>query len=135
MPPSNRLSYETGNFSCSHNTHKFLRAEVLRLYYPSTDTLDCTVCLILQLFLLVYPHCNVGLLSQPAAASLDLSDSCCFTTCILCLHCPSLPLLTVWMNVSSLTPCFLDFQYSSIFWQFWGFFVVVKLVVIFLLVV
>ena len=41
---------------------------------------------------------------------------------VLCTNCPSSPLLLIWMNVYSLTPWLLDFH-SSIFWQFWLFFI------------
>ena len=37
--------------------------------------------------------------------------------------CTSLPLLLVWMNVSSLTPWFVGLPYSSFFCPFWLFFV------------
>ena len=36
--------------------------------FPSAGTLGCMVCLAPQLFLLVYPHANVGLPSLPATA-------------------------------------------------------------------
>ena len=56
------------------------------------------------------------------------------TSCLLAHpSCPSLPLLPVWMNVSSLTPWLSDFH-SLIFLQFWLFFAL-KFVVVLLLVV
>ena len=78
--------------------------------FPCTGTLGCVICLAPQLFLLVYPHANMGLPSLPAPA---------LTTPVLQLlpcqessppSCSSLPLLPVWMNVSSLTPWLSDFH-------------------------
>ena len=63
------------------------------------------VCVTPQLFLLVYPHANVG---PPVTILPTQSSSCCLALCPLCLGCPSPPLLLVWMNVSSLTPWLLD---------------------------
>ena len=61
--------------------------------FPYTGTLGCEVCLAPQLFLPVYPNTNVGPPALP-----------------LCPGCLSLPLLLVWMNVSSLTPWLSDFH-------------------------
>ena len=68
--------------------------------FSQARTLGCSVCLAPQLFLQIYPHTNVGPPSPPAAASPQ----------VLSAHCPSLPLLPVWMNISSLTPWLLDFH-------------------------
>ena len=62
-----------------------------------------SVCLGPQLFLPVYPHANVGLLSLPAATSLTWSTSHCLAMCPFCPGYPSVSLLPIWMNVSSLT--------------------------------
>ena len=67
--------------------------------FPHAGTLGCKVCLAPQLFLLVYPHANVGPPGLPAALPWSSPPSC-----------PSLPLLPVWMNVSSLTSWLLDFH-------------------------
>ena len=64
-------------------------------------TLGCMVCLTPQLFLLVYPHANVGTMRFPRRH---------ITVSPLCSSCTSLPLLLVWMNVSSLTRWLLDFH-------------------------
>ena len=79
--------------------------------FPHAGTLGCVVSLAPQLFLLVYPHADVGLPRLLAAAShrLTWSTSCHLATSPLCLGCPSPTLLPVWMNVSSLTPWLLDF--------------------------
>ena len=61
------------------------------------------------------------------------SSSHCLAACHLCLSCPSPPLLLVceWFFFNSLV---VGLPYSSIFWQFWLFFVF-KFVVVLLLVV
>ena len=71
----------------------------------------CAVCLTPQLFLPVYPHTNVGPRSLPAAT---LPTSVLLARNPLRLCCLSLPLLLVWMNVSSLTPWLSDF-YTVLF--------------------
>ena len=92
------------------------------------------LCLIPQLFLPVYPHANVGSPAPPAAALPTLvlqSPPCCESSP------PRLPIST---PPTSLDECFFSnslvvkLPYSSIFCQFWLFFVF-KFVVVFLLVV
>ena len=61
--------------------------------FPHAGTLGCMVCLAPQLLLPVYLLANVGPPSLPALPS-----------------CPSPPLLLVWMNLSSLTPQWLEFH-------------------------
>ena len=121
---------ESGSFSCHHNPHKFLQPEVLRLYLPGTGTMGFMVCLAPQLFLLIYLHVNVGL---PAAASPAQSASHYLAMCSP-FSCPSLPLLPVWMNVSSLTAWVLDLHTVQSSGSS-GCFFVFKLVVIFLFIV
>ena len=85
-------------------------ARGLEAFSSCAGILGFVVCLAPQLFLLVYPHANVG----PPAAALP---------CIL----------SAWLPVStpltSLDECFffnslvVGLPYSSIFCQFWGFFV------------
>ena len=78
--------------------------------FPRTGTLGCAVCLTPQLFLQVYLYSNVG---PPAPQSATLPG-----LPAIALHtqepsqpgCLSLPLLLVWMNVSSLTPWLSDFH-------------------------
>ena len=72
--------------------------------------------------------CKCGTSSLPASASTTGP-----ATSHLSPGCPSPPLLPVWMNVSSFNSLVVGLSYSSIFWQFWLFFVF-KFVV-FLLVV
>ena len=79
-------------------------------FFPHTGTLGCRVCLAPQLFLLVYLLANVGPPTPPAAASpsLVLQPPPCWESSPPC--CSSLPLLLVWMNVSSLTLWLSDFH-------------------------
>ena len=93
--------------------------------FPHAGTLGCVVCLTPQLFLPAYPDAHK-------------CGTTCSTSCQLAspLHpgCPSLPLLLVWMSVSSLTPWLSDFhtvQFSGSS----GYFFVFKFVVVLLLVV
>ena len=86
---SNELSCELGSFSSHHNAHRFLQPEVLRLSFPCTGTLGCMVYLAPQLFLLVYPHADVG---TPTAASPTQSSSYslpCVLSCRAAGLCPS----------------------------------------------
>ena len=101
-------------------------SQVLRLYFPGAGTLSCTVCLTTQLFLLVYPHANVGLPSPPTVPHpvhqppprlvfqvpplWPWSSSCCLAESPPYPSWPSPPLLLVWMTVSSLTPRLSDFH-------------------------
>ena len=70
--------------------------------FPHTRSLVCMVCITLPPppFLPVYLCSNVGLWGPPAAVLPESSP----------LGCLSLPLLLVWMNVSSLSPWLLDFH-------------------------
>ena len=96
-------------------------------------TLGCAVCLAPQSFLPVYPHSNVGPPGPPAAALpapvLQL----------LPCHMSSPPWLPVSVPPTGLSEYFffnslvVEFPYSSIFWQFWLFFVS-KFVVLLLVV-
>ena len=100
---------------------------------PCTGPLACVVCLAPQLFFPVYPQANVGPPSPQSATSTG-PTSCHLAASPLCLGCLSLPLLPVWMNVSSFNSLVVRLPYSLIFWQFWLFFVF-KFVVFLLLVV
>ena len=98
------LSCEAGSFSCCCNPYRFLG------FISLAGILSCMVCLAPQLFFLVYLHKNVGPPPPPAIVSLTWPSSHCLATSPLHLGCPSLPILPVWMNVSSLTPLLLDFH-------------------------
>ena len=126
--PLQRISCKTGNFSCCHNPHSVLQAEVFEALFSWTGTLVCVVCLALPLFLLAYLHPNVeysGPLPGPArSASHHVS-------------CPSQ--LPICAPSTSLDECvFFNFfvvrlPSSLTFWLFWLFFVF-KLVVTLLVV-
>ena len=76
--------------------------------FPHAGTLGCVLCLGPQLFLLVYPHTNVGPPVLPATVlpALALQPLPCCKSSLFQL--PSLPLLPVWMTVPSLTPWLSD---------------------------
>ena len=85
--------------------------------FPHAGALVCAVCFAHPLFLPVYLCGNVGLRGLLAAAwpapSHNLPPP--WVRCRLVLsplrpYCLSLPLLLVWMNVSSLSPWFSDFH-------------------------
>ena len=109
--------------------------------FPRTGTLSCEVCLAPQLFLLVYLHTDVGLPSPQFAAWPGLLATA--LPSLLCQLLPccesSSPLLPVSTSPTGLDECFffnslvVGLPLSSIFCQFWFFFVF-KFVV-FLLVV
>ena len=58
----------------------------------------------------VYLHINVGPSALPASVLPAQSSSHCLAVQPLHPACPSPPILSVWMNVSSLTPWFSDFH-------------------------
>ena len=138
MGLSNELSCEAGSFSCCHlNPHRcFQRFEDL---FPHPGTLGCVVCLAPQLFLPVYLHMNVGppslqftaSLGPPAAALPALVHQllpCCESFLSSCLSPPLLPdECFIFNSLVVILP------YSSIFSQFWLFFVF-KFVVVLLVV-
>ena len=83
--------------------------------FPRARVLGCAIYLVLMFFLPVYLHANMGppslqfaALPGPSAATLPTSH--CPAASPLHPGCPSPPLLLVWMNVSSLSPWFLDFH-------------------------
>ena len=132
MGLSNELSCEAGSFFHHYNAHRFFSVRGLEALFLHIVTLGCVVCLAPQLFLPVSPHINVGPPTPP--------DTTCpgppATTLLRVLFdgCPSLALLPVWMNVSSLTPWSSDFHIARFSGSF-GCFFVFKFVVVLLLVV
>ena len=99
-------------------------ARGLEALFPCVGTLGCTVYLTPQFFP-VYLLAKVGPPSLPdttfpglpatfpglpAPASPAQSSSCCLDTCPLPPGSPFHPLLSVWMNISSLTPWLSDFH-------------------------
>ena len=99
--------------------------------FPQAGALGCAVCFTPQPFLLVYLWVNVGTrgllaVALPARSFHNLSP----VQVRQPLHCrdplrpgcpSSLPLLLVWMNVSSLSPWLSDFHTVGFFCQFWLF--------------
>ena len=99
MGLSNKLSCEVGSFSHCLNPHRFIESDVLSLSFPCTGTLGCAVCIVPHLYLLVYPHTNMGPPGPPTTTLLSILSA-------LSAHlCPSY----WWMNVSSLTSRLLAF--------------------------
>ena len=95
---SNKLSCEAGSLSCCLNPHQFLQLKVLRLYFPTLEPwVERSVLL---------PSCS----SQFIIWKCGTSPSTSLAVSPLHPSCPSLPLLLVWMNVSSLTPWLSDFH-------------------------
>ena len=126
MGPSSRLSYDTGGLSHCCNPHRFLHLEGLMLYF-----------LVLEPWVLwsVLPPVDPPILS---ACKCGISQSTSHQP--PCYHASSPPWLPIPTPPTGLDECFFfnslvaRLQYSSIFWQFWLFYVF-KLVVILLLVV
>ena len=117
MDLSNELSCGAGTFSCCCNPHRFLHSGFEALF-PQVGTLVVMVCLTPQLFLLVHPHASVGRPGLPTEASPGLPAATLPAPVLQPPSCqdssppgyPSLFLLPVWMNVSSLTFWLLDFH-------------------------
>ena len=110
MGLSNKLSCEAGSFSWHLNPHRVFESEVLRLYFPVLEPWVAQSVLL--------PSCSSGfiytqmwdhLVCRPLP-HLPWYSSCCLASSPLNSSCPSLPLLPVWMNVSSLTPWLLEFH-------------------------
>ena len=128
---SNELSCEAGSFCCCHlNPHRYFQLEALRLYFPMLEPW--------VVWSVSLPRCSSQFIRMWIA---QLARSCLSHPVLQTPPChksslPSytaLPLLLVWMNVSSLTPWLLD-CHRLIFCQFWLVFVF-KFVVVLLLVV
>ena len=103
MDLSNKLSCEAGSFShCHFNPHRFLHSEVLRLYFPEPEpwvvgSVSFSSCSYQFICTQMWDHS----LHQPPPHLLSRPLPCCESSPPSYL---SLPLLPVWMNVSSLTP-------------------------------
>ena len=110
MTLSNKLSYEAGSFYCHLNPHRIFHSEVLRLYFPMLEpwvawSVSLPSCSSHFICTHMWDHLVCQLLPRPLRSSS-------YHVAVHPLHprCPSLPLLSVWMNVSSLTPWLLDFH-------------------------
>ena len=95
------LSCKVGSFSRCLNSHRFW-GFISPHWNPGLHGLSCS--------LIVPPALSAH------KCGTTWSSNCCLAMCPLCPSCLSPSLLPVWMNVSSLTPCWT--LYSSIFWQF-----------------
>ena len=114
----NELSCEPGSSSCCLNPHRCFQSEVLRLYFSTlaswvTEPVWLLSCSSQSIHSQMWDH---QLSQQPPCcihqplSGLPLSTSHCLSPSPLHLGCPSLPLLQVWMNFSSLMPWLLDFH-------------------------
>ena len=112
------VSCEAGSFSCCLNPYRFFQLEVLRLYFLtlepwvvwSVSLPSCSSWVICtQMWDHPFHHLPPHPISQPPPF-LSQSSSYNLDTSPLCPSCPSLPLVLVWMNVSSLTPWLSDFH-------------------------
>ena len=135
MGPSNGLLCEDGSFSHHRNPHRFLQSEVLRLPFPTLEpwvawSVSLPSCSSWFIHMQMWDH----LLHQPQPR-LSWSSRRHYAMSPLRPSCLSLPLLPVWMNVSSLTPWLLDFHTVWFSGSSGYFFFVFKLVVVLLLVV
>ena len=127
---SSALSCEAGSFSCSRNPHRFSQPEVLRLSFPTpapwaVQSVLLPSCSSWAICIRTWGHQTLPHLFSPSAATL---------TRVLSTPLPVSALPT------GLVECFfynflvVRLPYSSLFWQFWLFFVF-KFVVVLLLVV
>ena len=98
-------------FSRCLNPCRFFQSEVLRVYFPALESWVFLVCLAPQLFS-HFTHVQMWggffSLSPPAVALPGPLVAALLR--VLSTWLPSLPLLPVWMNVSSLTLWLLDFH-------------------------
>ena len=99
---SNELSCEDGNFSHFYiNPHRCFN-QWFEALFPYTGTLGCAVCCWVYQLL---PCCQLQLCPPRSTIHhLAGSTSLCLATSLLHPGCLSLPLLPVWMKVSSLSP-------------------------------
>ena len=100
MDLSKELSCKAGSFSRHLNPHRCFQSEALRLYFPALEP-----WIVLSVLL---PSCSsqfisTGMWNCPVLKPLPCLESS-------TPGCLSLPLLWVWMNVSSLTPWLPDFH-------------------------
>ena len=125
---SNELSCEAGSFFGCCNSHKFLQPEVLRLYFSGLHGLYYSPVVNLGLSALkcgTAPVCQL-LPCQPQSSMYHLA--CPVLQLLLCCA-SSPPWLPISAPATSLNECFflhslvIRLPYSSVFWQFWLFFV------------
>ena len=107
---SNELSCEAGSFFCHHNPHRFFQSGVLRLYFPMLEpwvvwSVSLPSCFSQFIWMQMW-----DLLVRQPPPHWFWSSSHCLATSPLHPSFPSLPLLPVWINVSSFTPWLSDFH-------------------------
>ena len=101
MGLSTKLSCEAGSFSfCHFNPHQCFQSEAFRLYFPK---LEPWVVRPVSL-----PSCSSWFICTQRWDHPVLKLLPCRKSSLL--HCWSLPLLAVWVSVSSLTPWLSDFH-------------------------
>ena len=139
MGLSNELSCEAGSFShCLFNPHRCFESE-LEALFPHTGALCCAVCFVPLPFLLVYLCANVGLQGLPATTLCGLQAAAwpapfhnpppCWVHQLPPCRESSPPPLPISTPPTGLDECFffislvVGLPYSSIFFQFWLFFV------------
>ena len=88
--------------------HRVFQLGVLRLYFPTLEPWFAQ-CFLLPSFSSMFIHMQMWAVCS-TNRHLVLSSSCCLAVSPLRPGYPSLPLLLVWMNSSSLTPWLLDFH-------------------------
>ena len=105
---SNELSCEAGSFSCRLNPHRFLQSEVLRLYFTTLEPW-VTWSVLLHSYSSQFIHTQMWdcLLCQLLPRPVCQPPPCCESSLPGFL---TLPLLPVWINVSSLIPWLSDFH-------------------------
>ena len=123
MSLSNGLSCKTGSFSRCHNPHRFLQPAVLRHYFPMLEPwVSWSVSL---------PSCSSWFICMQMWGHPPHQPLPCHTSYLPWLPISALP--------TSLNECFFNslvvrLPYSSIFWQFWLFFVLKFVAVLHLVV-
>ena len=100
MGPSDSLCCEIGSFSCHHHPFRFLKPEVLWLYFRMLElwfsrSVSLPHCSSLFICMWIWDHLVHQLLNL---AAWPVYPNCLFPC-----------LLSVWINVSSLTPWLSDF--------------------------
>ena len=108
MGLSNELSCESGSFFCCQIPHRFFSVRVFEALFPCTRTLGCVVCPRVRQLLPCQPAAALTApLHNPPPLWVHQPPFCCESSPPSCL---SLPLLPVWVSVSSLSPWFSDFH-------------------------
>ena len=97
---SNKLSCEAGIFSYHCNSHSFFQSEVLRLFFPALEPW--------VVWSVLLPSCSSQFICMQTWDHPLFQPLPCHKSSLP--RCPSLPLLPVWVSVSSLSPWLSDFH-------------------------